>query len=707
MNTIVVREGDSLSAIALKYGTTVDALAKLNNIKNVDLIKVGLRLKIVPGNKGIALEHNGGKMAPPKKKAAFNENSSVEKARKRNGTALAGKLYKQIQGASLNKNTIALLKNISPDNVVYVLDAYKKITKGKESLAQAIDSEWGLDSVTVKQYICGNLVNFAKKHNVTGIYFGDYMKQKNINSLNDWIETATARVKSKLDIDSVHSSVIEPRTGRRIIRKTEKMPDIIKSEKEVIDIHRNKNNEIIAKDIYRQIQGASLPGNTVIKLSKINGSNAMQIMKEYSKLTGGKESLARAIDNEVGLDYHTVKAYLGHKLFEQAMRNRVPCNDLINEYNKADNIDATEKSINKLYNRLNAKLSKSSNQKSYRKYLPFLGDTSMNKRFEEKTGLYLDSMILSDRSIPAKEKISAIKKSFTQYANAAKEAGINVDDIINNANIDFQELNIDSDFHKYADLYSTTIRKLKARTFALANPDNGKAVKVDGKVDKNFSQGRTGDCWLLASIKSIAGTKRGLQILNDSVKHDKYGNVSVHLKGVNKSYNISASEIRNAKELSTGDGDVRAIEIAVNRYIREAYKKGDSNRASIDGNWMNVAYKILTGEDGDTLFKKFISRLKQEPIHAINDDTIKEMSKPGMIATVSAEYDSRNNKAYALDKSNKKVPLYTRHAYTVSRVTKDFFYLINPWDTSAQIKVSMKDFRSFFDSAYVLDSKDI
>ena len=36
----VVR-GDTLSEIAQKYGTTVSYLAKLNNIKNVNLIYVG------------------------------------------------------------------------------------------------------------------------------------------------------------------------------------------------------------------------------------------------------------------------------------------------------------------------------------------------------------------------------------------------------------------------------------------------------------------------------------------------------------------------------------------------------------------------------------------------------------------------------------------------------------------------------------------
>ena len=42
----VVKKGDTLSAIAKKYGTTVDALVKLNGIKNKNLIYAGQVLKV-------------------------------------------------------------------------------------------------------------------------------------------------------------------------------------------------------------------------------------------------------------------------------------------------------------------------------------------------------------------------------------------------------------------------------------------------------------------------------------------------------------------------------------------------------------------------------------------------------------------------------------------------------------------------------------
>lgn len=44
--TYTVKRGDTLSAIAKKYGTTVKAIAAENKISNVNMIKVGQKLKI-------------------------------------------------------------------------------------------------------------------------------------------------------------------------------------------------------------------------------------------------------------------------------------------------------------------------------------------------------------------------------------------------------------------------------------------------------------------------------------------------------------------------------------------------------------------------------------------------------------------------------------------------------------------------------------
>ena len=52
--TYTVKAGDNLTKIAKKYGTTVQVLVDLNNIKNKDLINVGQVLKL-PGTKNFCV----------------------------------------------------------------------------------------------------------------------------------------------------------------------------------------------------------------------------------------------------------------------------------------------------------------------------------------------------------------------------------------------------------------------------------------------------------------------------------------------------------------------------------------------------------------------------------------------------------------------------------------------------------------------------
>jgi len=49
-NTAKVQKGDTLTAIAAKTKTTVAAIAKANNITNVNLIKPG-QVLVIPGKK--------------------------------------------------------------------------------------------------------------------------------------------------------------------------------------------------------------------------------------------------------------------------------------------------------------------------------------------------------------------------------------------------------------------------------------------------------------------------------------------------------------------------------------------------------------------------------------------------------------------------------------------------------------------------------
>ena len=109
---------------------------------------------------------------------------------------LAEKIHNQIIGASINEKTINLLRAITTENVAFVISEYQR--KYGVSLAKDIDEEWGLDLNTVKEHICKKLVDQAKSLGIEGIYYGDYQKINDLNSLQNWINNASSKIISHM-----------------------------------------------------------------------------------------------------------------------------------------------------------------------------------------------------------------------------------------------------------------------------------------------------------------------------------------------------------------------------------------------------------------------------------------------------------------------------------------------------------------------------
>jgi uncharacterized protein YvpB len=71
---------------------------------------------------------------------------------------------------------------------------------------------------------------------------------------------------------------------------------------------------------------------------------------------------------------------------------------------------------------------------------------------------------------------------------------------------------------------------------------------------------------------------------------------------------------------------------------------------------------------------------------------IKELMKGNATCIVSANANA-SFKSGAIDGADF---LYTKHAYTAVNADENYVYLINPHDTSKQIKISHKLFLNFF-----------
>lgn len=111
---------------------------------------------------------------------------------KKEAGQLAEKIHNQISGASQNTNTINLLRAITPENAAFVISEYQR--KFGVSLAKDIDDEWGLDINTVKEHICKKLVDQAKSLGISGVYYGDYKKINDLQTLQNWVNNVSSKI---------------------------------------------------------------------------------------------------------------------------------------------------------------------------------------------------------------------------------------------------------------------------------------------------------------------------------------------------------------------------------------------------------------------------------------------------------------------------------------------------------------------------------
>lgn len=290
-----------------------------------------------------------------------------------------------------------------------------------------------------------------------------------------------------------------------------------------------------------------------------------------------------------------------------------------------------------------------------------------------------------------------IKNALVEYY---RQRGIYVDDMSSefNRELRYQDEKIGFADGDYLNVFIDTLR----RRYEIVNrPQN---IAPNGQIDENFQQGNTGDCWLVASIVVLNNTPKGREILNETVKLNSDGSVTVHLKGVNKRYTISREDLDGNTQLATSDLDVRAIEIAVNRYFYE--ERGVNDSLDINGNFSTVAYEILTGKgvSEDDMYENgfldavihgraFGSRLPYRI--QFDDDMIDGFNNSSKVITV-ASHDKGETYACSQPETGAEITLLEAHAYAVIGSDENNVFLINPYDSSTTMTVSREDFKRFF-----------
>ncbi len=189
----------------------------------------------------------------------------------------------------------------------------------------------------------------------------------------------------------------------------------------------------------------------------------------------------------------------------------------------------------------------------------------------------------------------------------------------------------------------------------------------DKKIDDTY-QMNIGDCWLLAGVNSLRTTELGRKIIQDSIKHNDDGSVTVTLKGPNKSYTYSAEEIVvneydekfPDKIFAIGDTDMNLIEMAV-----RDYRKNIQPEDPLDGGTLEESLKILTGKNPSIAVFSFGET-------AILNKKQKDDGNYALVTFFKYEDYSVGD-------------IMTSHEYSISKVTEDTVYVVNPHDASEQI----------------------
>lgn len=538
-----------------------------------------------------------------------------------------------------------------------------------------------------KRYICYNADGTLDYFSANGVWKG-YDTDKE-NPKKDKLETKVNEIFE--DIYYKIGGVI-PATRKSLKENIEQIkPDNIL---EIMALYQDKTGESLYDAINGEIGLADsrkpliehLNNTLNIAFSNLADKNIMDFMNDFKRNTD--LSLLESVSKMSGMPKDKKQAFMD--------KFNIKLQKFVNGIN-ADNIEETLKKYQRYQcfgiTEMIAKDSglSASVRKTYIKHITdtlssHIADMSLYEYMSDRVKTDYDDIkqptlteiILKEKGLTGEEKVKLIRQIENRIMNEYLFSETEKDDIKKLIETELNKIAKNPDNASAEFIDKLNCKLYKRDLYALS--DDSKEIKApNGKIDSITYQGGTGDCWLLASINAIARSKKGLDMLNSSLKVNADGGVTVYLKGVNKSYTISKKDLYSAKDLSTGDLDVRAIEIAVERYMME-YKKDD-----INGDTEQVAYDILIGGNKKVWYwngTKF-------------DDTYKsKINNPDILITASISNKEKLSKGVTTTDGQE---IHANHVYTVVKADDKYVFLINPWNNGELLKLSYAEFKSIFD----------
>lgn len=317
-------------------------------------------------------------------------------------------------------------------------------------------------------------------------------------------------------------------------------------------------------------------------------------------------------------------------------------------------------------------------QKGLKDMMAIINPDNYSEIANESADYNLDSNIFTKfvTFYNGEDKNEILIEKFQMFLEQAKKKNVYTKDFEEK----FERFKNDSG--KLAQVLQTLCNRIERSNFVR----NASTMQPNGEIDAAFEQGYMGDCWLIASIVSIKNNPEMKSKLDDMINvtyeadNSTVKEVSVTIKG--NDYKISAEELNGAIEYSTGDLDVRALEIAVNRYCLE-----------------NDISDINEGGLGKNAFEILFDGAVVQSFENVTDENFDILRRDNVVAVtrgVDAEDITLKSGFTGRDSTGNSVNIVTSHAYSISKVDENNVYLINPWASEEIIQMSIEDFKQAF-----------
>lgn len=241
--------------------------------------------------------------------------------------------------------------------------------------------------------------------------------------------------------------------------------------------------------------------------------------------------------------------------------------------------------------------------------------------------------------------------------------------------------------------------------------------KVDGKID-NFIQGNVGDCWLLSAINGLKRNEQGKKILEKSISIDSDDNITITLQGPKKQYTFTKEQLDstlNSKDYqySTGDRDVLAIEMAIEKFKKESITNPRKHVTNMYNYYLQPTYEDSPLEGGQTYNSLHI-------LTGMKSNRIMKTYAPNVILTnntasvgqldekkVKQILDNPNNIVLAGYKTNDR----EGHAVVLCSMDDKNVYIIDSnienYNPNRKIKQTKMDKKEFFNNIIDITYTDL